>query len=117
MLIIAAQLESYRSLKDRTIKLTFETGEPTPDQMAQIQEYLMKAGFVAFSIDAFTSDQKDLIKDLKCDYDDPTKTPAKRLRAVFYILYQKDTEGFDTFQKYYDHKMEKVIGHYKGMID
>ena len=34
---IAAQLEGYRSLKDRTLKLTFETNELSPDDMGNIQ--------------------------------------------------------------------------------
>ena len=29
--LIPAVLESYRSLKDRTLKLSFETSEPTPE--------------------------------------------------------------------------------------
>jgi hypothetical protein len=31
---LPAQLEGYRSLKDRTLKLSFETNELTPEQMA-----------------------------------------------------------------------------------
>jgi hypothetical protein len=117
MLVIPGQLESYRSLKDRTVKLSFETSEPSPEQMAAIQAALMKAGYIAFNDNAFTTDQIDSLKDIKCDYDDNTKTPSKRLRAVLYLLHQKNAEGFDTFQRYYDHHMEKIIAHFKGKID
>ena len=37
-------LDGYRSLKDRTLKLTFETSELTPEQMANIHYGLNKAG-------------------------------------------------------------------------
>ena len=117
MLQIPAVLDSYRSMKDRTLKLTFETREPTPEQMAMIQTASHNAGFLAFSTDNFTSDQINALKDIKVDYDDPTKTPSKRLRSVLYLLYQKDNEKFDTFQRYYDHHLERIIGHFISKID
>jgi hypothetical protein len=117
MLIIPGQLESYRSLKDRTLKLSFETSEPTPTQMAEVQQSLMTTGYLAFSTDNFTSDQIDSLKEIKVDYDDPTRTPSKRLRAVLYLLHKQNPEGFDTAQRYYDHYLEKIIAHYKSKFD
>ena len=39
MIVINSILESFRSLKDKTIKLSFETQEPTPEQI------LLSVGF------------------------------------------------------------------------
>lgn len=44
------------------------------------------------------------------------ESPSKRLRNVYFALYEKDNEGFESFEPYYDSKMEKLIKHFKKMI-
>ena len=117
MLIIPCVLEGYRSLKDRTLKLTFETSEPNPDQMAGIQRSLLKAGFLAFNPDPFSSSQEKYLTELKSDYDDPQKTPSKRLRGVLYINFEQDPKGYKTFEDYYRSQMELLIMHFKNNLD
>ena len=43
-------------------------------------------------------------------------SPSKQLRNVFYALYEKDDEGYEEFDNYYDSKMHKLIVHYKKLI-
>ena len=43
-------------------------------------------------------------------------SPSKQLRNVFFALFDKDSEDFDTFDEYYDSKMHKLIKHYKKLI-
>ena len=43
-------------------------------------------------------------------------SPSKQLRNTFYALHEKDDEGFETFEDYYDSKMFKLIKHYKKLI-
>jgi len=43
-------------------------------------------------------------------------SPSKQLRNIFFALYEKDNEGFDSFEPYYDSKMHKLIVHYKHLI-
>ena len=43
-------------------------------------------------------------------------SPSKRLRGVFYILWEQDKQGYEEFELYYNDKLEKVIGHYKQLI-
>ena len=117
MLIIPAILESYRSLKDRTLKLVFETNEPNPDQMADIQKSIMNAGFLAFNVDPFSSSQEKYLTELEVDYDDPKKTPSKRLRGVLYRNFEHDSKGYKTFEDYYRSQMEMLIVHFKGKLD
>jgi len=45
------------------------------------------------------------------------KTPSERLRGTFYKIFQQDSEGFEEFEDYYTSKMEKLINHYKKLID
>ena len=117
MLIIPGVLESYRSLKDRTLKLVFETQEPTPEQMADIQKATMNAGYLAFNIDPFSSSQEKFLIELEVDYDDPKKTPSKRLRGVLYRNFEQDDKGYKNFEDYYRSQMETIIVHFKGKLD
>jgi len=115
--IIPCGLDSYRSLKDRTLKLTFETGELSPDQMASIHVNLNSPGFLAFNPDPFTDSQIKEIEDIKVDFDDTGKTRGQRLRAVFYRNWEKRNEGYKAFTDYYNAKMDILIEHYKKKID
>ena len=117
MLIIPGFFQSYRSLQDRTLKLTIGTQELTPEQMADIQSHLMKTGFLAFNVDPFSSSQEKFLTELEVDYDDPKKTPSKRLRGVLYINYEQDNKGYKTFEDYYRSQMEMLIVHFKGKLD
>ena len=115
--IIPGNFESYRSLKDRTLKLIFETAELSPDQMASIHLNLNNPGFLAFNPDPFTNSQIKEIEEIKVDFDDTGKTRSQRLRAVFYRNWEKRNEGYKAFTDYYNAKMDILIEHYKKKID
>ena len=117
MLIIPGFFQSYRSLQDRTLKLTIGTQELTPQQMADIQSHLMKTGFLAFSTEQFSSSQEKYLTELEVDYDDKSKTPSKRLRGVLYRNWESDNKGYKTFEDYYRSQMEILIVHFKGKLD
>ena len=117
MLIMPAILENYRSLKDRTLKLSFETNEPTPEQLVAIANSSQKAGYLAFKLDAFKDKEKELLDELKSDYDDVGKSKGQRLRAVLYRNWEQNNEGCDTFTLYYESHMEKIIRHFKDKLD
>ncbi len=44
------------------------------------------------------------------------ESPSKQLRSVFFVLFEKDNEGYEDFDSYYDSKMLKLIKHYKKLI-
>lgn len=113
---LPAQLEGYRSLKDMTVKLSFETNEITPEMMSNIHYSLNKFGFLAFAPDALATQELEEIDNLKVEYSDTGKPPSQRLRAVLYLNWQQKNEGYDTFENYYLVKMEKLINHYKDKL-
>lgn len=117
MIIFPAQLESYRSLKDKTIKVVFETNELTPEQMMGVAGSLQQFGYLAFKNEPFKNNEKEVIENLKTDYEDNGKTPGQRLRGVLYVNYEKTAEGYKTFSDYYNAKMETIINHYKSKLD
>jgi hypothetical protein len=114
---IPAILESFRSLKDRGLKITFETGELTPEQVANIQYSFQKVGFLAFSPDALATQELSEIDSLKVEYNDTGKSPSQRLKAVLYLIWKQKPEGFASSEIHYLHHMEKLIEHFKTKLE
>jgi len=117
MIILPAILESFRSLKDKSFKIVFETGELTPEQMVGLNSGLGDTGYLAFKEDPFKQSEKDMIDSLESDFEDKKKSQGQRLRGVLYRLWEQKSEGFETFPKFYEHKMEILIGHFKEKLD
>lgn len=116
MITLPAVLESLRSLKDKTYKLTFETGELTPEQLTGIGQNLQQFGWLAFKQAGFGERDKVLLDSLKVDYDDNGKTKSQRLRGVLYRNWEHEPQGYEVFDDYYNHHMEKLISHYKSKL-
>jgi hypothetical protein len=116
MIIISSILESYRSLKDKTLKVTFETIELNPQELLGIVENLGSYGYLAFKKEPFSEKERQQIESLETNLEDNMKTPSQRLRAVLYRNYERDQQGFKSFATYYEHAMEKLIDHYKGKL-
>jgi hypothetical protein len=116
MIIIPAILESYRSLKDKTLKVTFETNEPTPEQFLGIGTHVQQFGYLAFKKEAFKENEKKAMEDLEHSYEDNSKTHSHRLRSVMFRMWEQTPEGFKDFDSYYKHKMEGLINHFKSNL-
>jgi hypothetical protein len=114
---LPAELEGYRSLKDRTLKLSFETRELSPEQMANVHYALEKTGFLVFSADPFTTEGLKEIESIKIDFDDNGKTPSQKLKAVFYVLWTQKPEGYKIFNDFYVANMERLINHFKSKLE
>ena len=117
LFIIPGQLATFQSLKDRTLKLIFETGEPTPDQMAGVMYSLQKAGYIAFNPDPFKEKEKEFVSNLRVDFDDTGKSKGQRLRAVLFRNWEQDNAGYDVFDDFYNASMERMIMHWKSKLD
>ena len=113
---LAAQLESYRSLRDRTLKLIFETSEITPEKMADIHYALNKCGYLAFAPDALATAELEEMDKLKVEYNDVGKPPSQRMRAVLFLMWKQEPEGYTTFNDYYVSQMERLIEHFKNRL-
>ena len=117
MLIISGILNGFQALKDGTIKLIFETQEPTPEQILGIAKNNRQFGWMAFKNETFTTKERDMLEGLKTDYETQGKTPSQRLRAVLYRNWEQDNLGYDDFNRYYDYRMEKIITFYKDKLN
>jgi hypothetical protein len=117
MLIIPAILESHRSLKDKSLKLTFETQEPTPEQLVAIAMNTQKFGFLAFKDNPFKEKEKEMLSTIKSDFEDTGKSKAQRLRGVLYRNWEQQSDDYKVFDDYYNHHMEVMITHWKNKLD
>jgi hypothetical protein len=114
--LIAGHFSRYRSLADKSLQLTFETNEPAPELVSNIQQSLLMPGFIAFKPDEFRKQEIDEIEKLKIEYDDNRKSQSWRIRAVLYKNWEQQQEGFDSFEMYYNHYTEKYINHLKSKL-
>lgn len=117
MIQIPAVLSDFRSLKDKSIKINFETLEPTPEQLVAIAQSSGQFGYLLFKSEPFTANELKVVENLKTDYDDRKKTPGQRLRSVLWLNYEKNKEGYADFLTYYNAKMEQMIEHFKTKLD
>ena len=109
MLLISAILESYRSLKDRTLKVSFETNEPTPDQLNEIGKANQKFGFLAFLIGEKEGEIQKIMESLPKQDIEFGKTKGQRLRGVIFRRWQENNKGYEIFDDYYNSIMESII--------
>lgn len=58
MIIIPAQMEGFRTLKDKTLKVTFETNELNPQELLGIAENINTFGYLAFKKEPFGEKEK-----------------------------------------------------------
>lgn len=114
---IPAVLDGYRSMKDRGLKISFQTGELTPEQVANIQYSFNKAGALAFKIDMFATAELEEMDKMKVEFNDTGKPPSQRLRAVLYRTWEQNNEGYKVFNDFYIARMEVLIEHFKNKLE
>ena len=116
MITIPAILESWRSLKDRSYKITFETNELPPEKVGEISSCTGQWVYLAIKREDFKTAEIEALNNLKSEYEDTGKPPSQRLRAVLYRIWEQDNEGFRDHRMHYEHHMDKVINHFKGKL-
>lgn len=113
---LAGHFSSFRSMADGSVRLTFDTREATPSMMANITAASRKDCYLAVSADNFTSDMLREMENVKVEYDDPKKSQSYRIRAILFILWTQNSEGYNIFNDYYIAKTEGMIEKLKGLI-
>jgi len=116
MIIFPGILETFRSLKDRSFRITFATNELTPEQSIGITQNTGEYGYMAFKKEPFKSSEKDMIEAMETDYEVKGKSQSQRIRAILYLLWKENKEGYEDFNLYYDFKTEKYIQYLKNKL-
>ena len=116
MIIIGCQFDGLRTLADKTLKITFETQELNPQNLLELMENINQFGYLAFKKEPFKEDEKEMLQELKSDFEFKGKSSSQRLRSVLYVMFQNNNEGFDSSVKHYEHHLEKIIDHFKSKL-
>lgn len=117
MLIVPSILQTYQSLKDKTLKLVFETNEPTPEQLVAIVNNVQKFGWLAFKENQYKEKELEVLNSLKSDLNTEGKSKSQRLRAVLYRNWEQKNEGYEVFDDYYNSNMERLIIKFKNKLE
>jgi hypothetical protein len=117
MFITPAIIENIASRKDKTWKIIIGTNELAPEAFTEISKLVNNFCFVAFKVDEFKTEEKNILENLDTDFEDIKKSQSQRIRSVLYILFKQNNKGFETFDSFYRHKTETIIEHFKSKIE
>ena len=117
MIIVPSMLETITTLKDGTIKLVFETNELRPSDVGVLFSMRKSLGYLAFKAETFYEDEANLIMSLKADDFDNEKSDSKRMRNIFFRLWQENNRGYDDFNLYYKYRMNGLCEMIKGEFE
>lgn len=116
MILLPAIIEGIRTRKDNTISITLACNEINPHKVGELMGLHNKYSYIAIKPELFTENELKVVEGLKVD-EAIGKSHSKRLRAVMYIGFQQNPDGFKEFESYYVNKMETIITHLKSKLD
>ena len=113
-IILASYVEGIASRKDKTVKIILGTQELDPEKAGElfgingqlVTAYINPAGISEEEIEVIDSLEPDL----------PGKSPSQRLRAVLYLMWKNNPQGFKDQHTHYLHYMDKIIEFYKDKL-
>ncbi len=113
-ILIAAMVNTIRSLKDGSITISLETQELSPAKAGEIFSLRGRLVTVYLSPSDISSKELSLVDSIEPDM--PGKSPSQRMRNVLWILFKQDAEGYEDFPHYYERKMNTYIDGLKQNI-
>lgn len=116
MILVPVQIENLTTRKDSSLKIVLGTHELTPEKAGKLFQLLNKYAYAAFKPEDFNKEELDAVEDLKTD-DLDKKTLSQRTRSCLYVLYTKNSDGFDNFKDFYTNRMEQFIDSIKEEIE
>lgn len=109
-LLTSCQLYNYRPRKDKSLSITFITGEKSPAQVMEIHSMLDDFGYLVFkSEEKLTKEEIEQLDNLDTDLYDNPKTQSQRIRGVIFRRHEHDDEGHTEFRDFYKYKTDQII--------
>jgi len=113
-ILIAAMVEKIYTLKDKSVKLVFETQELSPNKAGALFQLMNQVVSVYVKPNEINQDEINKVDQVEPEM--PGKTPSQRMRNVLFILWKQDKEGYNEFDYYYKSKMDAFIEELKNNI-
>ena len=114
--LLPVQLNPISRRKDRSVKLSYETRELSPQEIMTLMSMENEEGWLLFSTNRDEVQEDDIPEE---DAELNQKSQSERIKSVLYILYNQDVQNqkyVGTFQNYYREKTEKYLEHLKSFI-
>lgn len=116
-IVLLAQIEGVRTRKDHTYAITVGTQELAPETGVRLFALNNSVANVYISPSPIQTDIMREIDLASADIVDMQKTPSKRMKAVLYLLWKQNPEGYDDSNLYYQNKMEVLISKLKSKLE
>lgn len=102
------------TLKDGTVKVNFALQECGPDKIGQL--FSLNNQHVKFfvSSDNITTELQSEIQAFELEHE--SKSPSKRMRNVFFRLWEQDKCGYEDFELFYRWRMDQIIEKLKDKL-
>lgn len=109
----SAILDGVNLKKDGTLSLKIGTQELAPSETAEIFELGNKQIYVAMAETEIESLQvPEVLPEMQGD-----KTPSQRLRNVLYLIWENKTDKKQTFPRFYEDYVFKLVENLKAKLE
>jgi len=117
IIVLHAQVGGVQSLKDKTIKLTFETQELKAKDAGELFSMQNEAVSLGIARNTLTDKELNLLSNerLPIEAIPNIKSASKRLRSVLYLLGKQ--QGEQDEEEHYQRRMNQIINFYKSKLD
>ena len=113
--VASADFEKIASIANHTFNLTFNTSEMTPENSANLLQYLNKTGTLAFKVGKFEDEEIYALPETKLS---PKKnSQSKRLRNTLFVWHKQNGGSEEDFEDFYNKQMEIFINQVKNHLE
>lgn len=114
ILQVASEISKVETMRNGALRLKIDTQENIPSEVRmKLMGMTEKLGWFTFSVRQIEATDLIDLPEIKRDEDE--KSPAQRLRASIYMLWQQEGSTGD-FETYYRSKMDKLINWIKEKL-
>jgi len=114
ILKVPAEISRVQTMADGGLRLFVDTQEVGPEDKGLIMGLHKKLGWFLFAESEVNQEDALDLPDIKFEKDE--KTPSQRLRAVLYLLWEKQGKK-GTSEEFYRKYLEKVIESLKEKLN
>lgn len=117
-IILRADFKKLASFANKTLDLTFNTSELSPESAGTLLQFLHMAGVVAFKVGDvdFTEEEIRDLPEVKAEFANQ-KSPSQRLHNVLFVYFEQKGGQPENFEIWRVAEMERIIETYKSKLE
>lgn len=108
---LKAVITGIRAKVDRSLGLTISTPELATKEKAMFME------LQGVNCEMTVKPLEGKAENVVIEKDVNQKSQSQRIKNILYLLWKQKPEGFEEFTPYYKHKTDKIMDHYKTLIE